>query len=321
MVVGQKYYAWKLDASSKLPMDTYEFGADGKLLGSCITGEIVDKDGTLYYYENGKPTEKGLFKFNGDYYVAQYDGKIITNQKYYVWKLHESAELPKGHYEFGADGKMLQGIVDKDGTLYYYENGQPTEKGLFKYNGDYYVAQYDGSLIVGKKYYVWKLDETAELPKDHYEFGADGKMLQGIVDKDGVLYYYQNGKPTEMGLFVLDGEHYYAQYDGKLIANQKYYAWKLHETSVLGKDTYLFDAEGKVVGDNVNGEIVTVDGVLYYYEGGKPVDKGLFMMDGHYYFALYNGKLVVDQKYYVWKDNEYLMVNTYTFNELGQIVG
>ena len=321
LVVSQKYYAWKLDASSALPKDTYEFGADGKLLGSCITGEIVDKDGVLYYYENGKPTEKGLFKFNDDYYVAQYDGKIIVNQKYYVWKLHESAELPKGNYEFGADGKMLQGIVDKDGTLYYYENGQPTEKGLFKYNGDYFVAQYDGSLIVNKKYYVWKLDETAELPKDHYEFGADGKMLQGIVDKDGVLYYYQNGKPTEMGLFVLDGEHYYAQYDGKLIANQKYYAWKLHETSELGKDTYLFDAEGKVVGDNVNGEIVTIDGVLYYYEGGKPVDKGLFMMDGYYYFALYNGKLVVDQKYYVWKDNEYLMVKYYIFNELGQIVG
>ena len=44
-------------------------------------------------------------------------------------------------------------------------------------------------------------------------------------------------------------------------------------------------------------------------------------MDGYYYYARYNGQLVVNDKYYVWQDNEYLMVNTYTFNELGQIVG
>ena len=162
---------------------------------------------------------------------------------------------------------------------------------------------------------------TSDLVNDHYEFGADGKMLQGIVDKDGVLYYYKNGKPTEMGLFVLDGVHYYSQWDGSLITNQRYYAWRIHESSELGKDTYLFDENGKLVGGKLSGEIVNIDGVLYYYEAGKPVDKGLFYLDGYYYFTLFNGELVVNQRYYVWKDNPYLMVKTYTFNELGQIIG
>ena len=319
LIVNQTYYAWKLDSSAQLPVNHYEFSSDGRVIGSCITGEIVNKNGTLYYYENGKPTEKGLFKFNGDYYVAQYDGTIIVG-KYYVWKHDITSDLPNGHYEFGEDGRMLQGIVDKNGTLYYYENGKPTEKGLFKFNGDYYVAQYDGTIIVGK-YYVWKHDATSELSNGHYEFGADGRMLQGIVDKDGVLYYYENGKPTEKGLFVFEGDHYFSQYDGALIVNQKYYAWKVDASSELQKDHYLFDTSGKVVGAKATGEIVTVDGKLYYYESGKPVDKGLFLMDGYYYFTLYNGELVVNQKYYVWKDNEYLMVKTYTFNELGQIVG
>ncbi len=318
LITSQKYYAWKLDSSALLDKGHYEFAEDGKLVGSCITGEIVNKNGVLYYYENGKPTEKGLFKFNGDYYVAQYDGMVITG-KYYVWKHDITSDLPNGHYEFGNDGKMLQGIVDKDGVLYYYENGKPTEKGLFKYNGDYYVAQYDGSVITGK-YYVWKLDETADLPKAHYEFGADGKMLQGIINKDGVLYYYENGKPTEKGLFVLDGDYYFSQYDGKLITGMKYYAWKLHETSELEKGTYLFDENGKLLGAKKTGEIVNVDGVLYYYESGKPVDKGLFILDGYYYFTLYDGSLVVNQRYYVWRDNDYLMVKHYTFNELGQII-
>ena len=321
LVTNERFYAWKLDESANLPKGTYEFGADGKLLGSCITGEIVSKNGVLYYYENGKPTEKGLFKFNGEYYVAQYNGSLIVDQKYYVWKHDVTSDLTNGHYEFGADGKMLQGIVDKDGVLYYYENGKPTEKGLFKYQGDYYVAQYNGMLITDRKYYVWKHDVTSELSNGHYEFDAEGKMLQGIVDKDGVLYYYENGAPTEKGLFVLNGDHYYSQYNGTLIVDKSYYAWKIHETSELQKGTYLFDAEGKVIGAKVSGEIVNINGVLYYYESGKPVDKGLFVMDGYYYFALHNGKLVVSQKYYVWKDNEYLMVNHYTFNELGQIIG
>ena len=321
LVTSQKYYASKVDSSSQLTKNTYEFDAEGRVIGSSLTGEIVDKDGVLYYYEAGKPTEKGLFVFNGEYYVAQYDGKLIVNQKYYVWKHDVTSNLSNDHYEFGADGRMLQGIVDKDGVLYYYENGKPTEKGLFRYNGEYYVAQYDGSLIVNQKYYVWKLDATADLPKGHYEFDAEGKMLQGIVDKDGVLYYYENGQPKERGLFVLDGSYYYSQYDGKLITNQKYYVWKFDVTADLPKDHYTFDAEGKLIGASKTGEIVNIDSELYYYEAGKPVDKGLFLLDGHYYFALHNGKLVVNQTYYVWKENEYLLVKSYEFNELGQIVG
>ena len=210
--------------------------------------------------------------------------------------------------------------MNKDGVLYYYENGKPTEKGLFVLDGDYYYSRYDGSLIVSEKYYAWKLDATSELPTGHYEFGADGKMLQGIVDKSGVLYYYVNGKPTEMGLFVLDGEHYYAQYDGTLIVNKSYYAWKLHETSELSKDTYLFDETGKVVGDSKDGEIVNIDGVLYYYESGKPVEKGLFILDGYYYYSRYDGSLIVNDKYYVWKHNDLLYPLSYTFNEFGQII-
>ena len=75
------------------------------------------------------------------------------------------------------------------------------------------------------------------------------------------------------------------------------------------------------MGSSETGEIVKINGKLYYYENGKPIEKGVFMMDGHYYYAQYDGSLIVNQKDYVWRDNEYLMVNHYTFNELGQIIG
>ena len=321
LITGQKYYAWRLHSSSQLPVGHYEFAEDGRVLGSCDGGEITSKNGLLYYYENGKPTEKGLFKMGGYYYYSQWDGQLITSGRYYAWRIDASCDLPVGTYEFDEGGRMLQGIVNKSGVLYYYVNGKPTEMGLFKIGDDYYYSQYDGKLITDQKYYAWRLHSSCDLPVNHYEFDAEGKMLQGIVDKDGTKYFYENGRPVEKGLFFYEGNYYYSQYDGKLICGQKYYAWKHDITSALPSGHYEFDAEGKMLGASSTGEIVLKNGTYYYYENGKPVDKGLFFLNGYYYFALYNGELVVNQKYYVYRGNDLLFEKTYTFNELGQIIG
>ena len=76
-----------------------------------------------------------------------------------------------------------------------------------------------------------------------------------------------------------------------------------------------------MIGAKSTGEIINKGGVSYYYENGKPTAKGLFIMDGYYYFAESGGRLVADQKYYVWKGNGLLYEMHYTFNEQGQIVG
>ena len=78
----------------------------------------------------------------------------------------------------------------------------------------------------------------------------------------------------------------------------------------------------KVVdGKKVVGEIAEYNGELYYYENGKGVQAGLLYIDGYYYFASTNGKLIVNQRYYVWKTNDLLLETSYTFNERGQIIG
>ena len=316
LVVNEKYYAYIIDASSELSEGHYEFGADGKMRQG-----IVDKNGVLYYYENGNCKEKGLFVWNGDYYYSKWNGALIVNEKYYAYIIDASSELSKGHYEFGADGKMLQGIVEKNGKLYFYENGKPTEKGLFVWNGDYYYSKWDGSLIVNEKYYAYIIDASSELSEGHYEFGADGKMLQGIIEKNGKLYFYENGKPTEKGLFVWNGDYYYSKWDGSLIVNEKYYAYIVDATSALPKGHYEFSADGKAIGTSITGEIVTKADGLYYYEAGRPMPKGLLYLNGYYYFAHTGGKLITSQKYYVWNGNNLLLEKDYIFNELGQLIG
>ena len=303
LVTNQVYSAYM--TSCDLPKGRYEFGPDGKMLNG-----IVDKDGVLYYYENGNGVEAGLINVDGDYYFAVYKGKLVTNQVYSAYKT--SCDLPKGQYEFGADGKMLNGIVEKDGVLYYYENGKGVEAGLINVDGDYYFALYKGKLVTNQVYSAYKT--SCDLPKGTYEFGADGKMVNGIVEKDGVLYYYENGQAIEKGLFELDGEYYFAAYKGKLVTNQVYSAYKT--SCDLPKGQYEFGADGKML----NG-IVDKDGVLYYYENGKGVEKNLFYYEGHYYFAVYKGKLVTNQVFRVYAGNGLLLEQNYTFNELGQIIG
>ncbi len=183
LVVNQRYYAWRVE-NCDLPAANYRFDENGKMIGASVEGEIVTIDGVKYFYRSGKPTEMGLFEYEGNYYVAQYDGKIITG-KYYVWKIDESAsDIATGWYYFDAEsGELLNGIADG----YYYVNGKRTEMGLFEYEGNYYVAQYDGKIITSEnyttygagKYYVWKIHESAkgEIAAGWHFFDETGKLI------------------------------------------------------------------------------------------------------------------------------------------------
>ena len=85
VLVTGKYYAWRLNENCDITTGWYTFAEDGRM----ITDGIFDG----YYYVDGKPTEMGLFQYtDGNYYVAQYDGKIIKAQEYYVWKIDYSAK-------------------------------------------------------------------------------------------------------------------------------------------------------------------------------------------------------------------------------------
>ena len=83
---------------------------------------IYEEDGIKVYYVNGvKQKNLGLIKVDGAYYYVRSNGQVVVNSIYWTTKTNDL--LPEANYTFGADGKMLQGIVEKEGVLYYYENG------------------------------------------------------------------------------------------------------------------------------------------------------------------------------------------------------
>ncbi len=287
-----------------LPVGNYEFGADGKMLNG-----VVDKNGTLYYYTNGKTATCGLFKDGDNYYYSYWGGVVKTNGRYYVEATF--CDLPAGNYTFDKDGKMLDGVVNVDGTLYLYKNGTTVTCGLYNIDGDYYYAYWGGVIKTAGKYYV---DTTfCDLPVGNYEFDADGKMLNGVVEKNGKLYLYINGVTANCGLYNIDGDYYYSYWGGVLKTDGKYYVSTTFCDLPVGN--YEFDADGKML----NG-IIEKNGVLYYYENGRTPAPGLIEYNGSYYFVDWGGKLITNQRFYVWETNGHTLKMNYTFNEKGQIV-
>ena len=305
-VCGQSYYAWETHCD--LPCSTYNFGDDGKM----INGLVKTANGTVYYI-NGKVASNvtGLNKIGDDYYFIASNGKCATG-KYYAWATH--CDLPCGNYEFGADGKMLQGIVEKEDGHYYYINGKISNKnaGLTKIGEDYYFVASNGRCAVGP-YYAWATN--CDLPCSNYEFGADGKMLQGIVSTETGTYYYINGKPAGKyaGLTKIDEDYYFVASNGRCAVGS-YYAWATNCDLPCGN--YEFAADGKMLQG-----IVEKDDGHYYYVNGRISSKyaGLTKVGEDYYFVAANGRCATGS-YYAWATNCDLPCATYEFGADGKML-
>ena len=175
-VMTGKYYVSK--TNGLMDPGYYTFGEDGVMLPEQeLKNGVVEKDGVLYYYENGKTTYKGLTEYEGGLIYVNSKGQVVTGD-YYVSKTNDLK--PAGYYTFGEDGKLvvaaLNGIVEKDGKLYYYENNQRTYKGLVAYEDGYIYVNSKGEVMTGK-YFVSKTNGLMDM--GYYTFGADGMMIQG----------------------------------------------------------------------------------------------------------------------------------------------
>ncbi len=249
-------YVWR--PNNIVAEDNYLFHEDGKMLGvkvvdgETVLGEIVtEENGTLRYYQMGKAAPAGLILVDGYYYFADVSGVIATG-KTYVWK--PNGLVAEASYLFHADGKMLgvkvvdgetvlgEIVTDENGELLYYQWGQTVAAGFVTVDGDYYFADVDGKIAIGRTY-VWK--GNGIVAEGHYEFGDDGKALNGFVTKEDGIYYYEMGAYGTEGLNYIDGYYYCIGNDGKLWVNGTYYVWKTNGLSV--PMSYTFDAQGRIV--------------------------------------------------------------------------
>ena len=294
-----------------LPKGYYEFGENGLLL----EGVVTKADGT-YYYEQGRPVDTGWLKVGDDYYVFTNGGKALTGYNWVGSYLTQTSRNPytKGNFYFAEDGKLGSGVVELDDGYYYFEKGVAKEAGLVNFDGKYYLAEKGGKLATGR-IWVGSYASNGLLAKGYYEFGENGAMLQGVVEKADGLYYYDKGNARRLGLILRDGEYYFVDTNGKL-AIGKVWVGSYDSNGLLNKGNYEFGADGAML----NGFEELTDGI-YYYNMGVARYYGLKVIGSDLYYIEEGGKVMTGRVYVgTYASNGLLPNGNYTFAADGKFV-
>lgn len=252
--VGGKDY-WVEKTNGLLPQWGYYFDENGVIIHDDLyqNGIQSDADGVLCYYIDGIKAHMGMMRFGKDYYYVRSNGQLVVGRSYYC--TNNNNLKPEGTYAFDESGKMIlpdlskNGIIEENGSLYYYENGELTYAGVIEIDGAYYYVKTSGEVVHGKSYWISKTNGLLE--EKSYTFGDDGRIIfpdtskNGIVEENGSLYYYENGKLTYAGVIEIDGAYYYVKTSGEVIHGRDY--WISKTNGLLKEKSYTFDEDGKIL--------------------------------------------------------------------------
>lgn len=263
---------------------------------------LYDDNGTTRYYIDGV-VQKGAFEIDGDiYYFSAQTYAPLADGNYYITKeLMNDVDLPAGNYAI-KDGKIAlkNGLVVEGGKTYYYiENVK--QAGAFEVDGDvYYFGANTKTFLADGSYYISQAYmNDVNLPADTYAI-KDGKIVkEGLVEKGGKLYYYENYAKKAGAVQVGEDVYYFRANKFYAIEDGTYYISETWTNGVIPAGNYEVK-DGKVVLKN---GIYEEDGKVYFYRNNKK-QKGAQMVDGEiYYFSA---------KYYALADGKYYISEAYT---------
>ena len=325
---GKDFWLHKTNGLA-LPEWGYYFDENGVILHDEDTGKNgILKDGEdLFYYVDGIKAPAGMLKIGDDYYYANSKGQLIVNQTYYCSRMN--GLMKEGTYAFDAEGKLIPGATDKngivkddDGVLRYYVYGKVTYVGLIEIDGDFYYVRSNGEVVTDCVYWITWTHGLKEA--GYYTFDENGKLTgtpkNGIVEEDGVLHYYVNGKLTYAGLIKIGDDYYYVNSKCEVVRDCDYYITWTHDLLPQGK--YHFDADGKLTGSvaPLKNGIYEEDGSLYYYRNGERTYAGLIQIDGDYYYVRSTCEVVHDRSYYVYWTHGLMPEGYYNFDSAGRMI-
>ena len=289
----------------------YDFGEDGIMTRKLDTTGFMTVDGNKYYLVDGV-SQLGLVQVDGDYYYFHTTTCMAAvSCATGIWQTNGLMEA--GTYYFDEEGRMTEqpeGFVKENGWTYYYENGVKTYAGLIEVEGHYYYVASNCRVVTG---YCSVSKTNGLMPAGMYFFDETGKMVipkEGIVEEDGVLYYYVDNVPSEAGLIQIEGSYYYAGQDGKLALG---FCEVTKTNGLLEPGSYYFDEVTGAMAMPKNGIVEEEDG-LYYYVNGTRTAAGLIEIDGKYYYVKSSGQLATGQ-YYVTRPNGLVEAGIYHFDE------
>lgn len=312
----------------------YSVGADTYWLNSGIIEEeaglkrVVKENGEVNYYYFA--VQKNLEERDGLTLSAAVKSTVLNGKDCWLHKTNGLA-LPEWGYYFDENGVILHdedtsknGILKDGEDLFYYVDGIKAPAGMIKIGDDYYYANSKGQLIVNQTYYCSRMNGLME--EGTYAFDAEGKLIQGATDKngivkdDGVLHYYVNGTLTYAGLIKIGDDYYYVNSKCEVVRDCDYYISWTHD--LLPQGRYHFDTDGKLTGSvaPLKNGIYEEDGSLYFYRNGERAYAGLIQIDGDYYYVRSTCEVVHDRSYYVYWTHGLMPEGYYNFDSAGRMI-
>ncbi len=267
LAVDCKYYVPGNDLG--IASGLYTFDENGFMVEPVSTDKngVYFENGAWYYYENGKiGYNKGLINVSTNWHFedgsvmgytafiyVRSSGKLATGD-YYITNVSNgyglfSAGQKVNFSEDGMAAAPKNGIHEIDGSLYYFVNNRiQYNAGLMEYNGGWIYVRSNGVLATGK---YWITNTNGNLDAGMYEFGADGYMVitdakDGIVNDNGVLHYYLDGKKRYgLGLIQLpEGTYIYVRTNGELAVGSY---WITNHNGLLSAGMYEFSEDGILI--------------------------------------------------------------------------
>lgn len=108
---------------------------------------------------------------------------------------------------------------------------------------------------VGEETFTMRSIVNRNNPKEGYRvytFGEDGKLLDEMLDANGIItsevdgmFWVVNGKTAYGGLMLIDGDYYYARTSGQLVVDKSYWITKTND--LLPAANYTFGADGRMI--------------------------------------------------------------------------
>lgn len=254
----------------------YRVDKDGHLVKGWFRYNESDTD--WYYYDENGVRAEGLQHVDGKDYYFNYEGVMTTNQ---------TVVIDGTFYYFGSNGvledkKSLEkdGWILEHGIWYYAENQDIITSQVKKINGNTYIFDAEGRMVVNDTYFIYSDDDD-----DSYYYRADneGHIVVGWYDAvDGWYYYAADGRNV-YGVQIIGNTVYDFSYKGKMLYNVKCYA--------DGK-VYIFESDGVGHEYTQNGWVND----CYYVENGKAAIGWKQISGKWYYFDEDNGKKVTGER-------------------------
>ena len=230
----------------------YTFDWAGHL---CMYDGVTMVNGAPRYYKNAQlMMGKGLTKIGDEIIYVRTNGDLAVGTYYITTVTEELADLfHEGQkLTFDANGyleEIKNGIVNVDGMLYYFDNNSIMyDAGLMEVDGGWIYVRSNGALATGT---YWITNTNGLMEADFYEFDENGYMIvadeiNGVVEENGSLYYYVNGKMQKaIGLVQLeDGSYIYVRTGGELAVGSY---WITNHNDLLPEAAYDFGADGRLV--------------------------------------------------------------------------